>query len=272
MTEWFSTFSVKKDLSKKNVKKKINNNIFIDKNIKNMKTLLLFFTALLVFSFAKSQTADDIIAKHIEAIGGKDKLSQITSMYSEKNTEIMGNESNTKTTIINGKGYKNESDFNGQQIVQVVTDKGGWVINPFGGSTSATALSPDQYKTSEDEIYLPDPLFNYADHGAKVELAGQEKVGDKNTNKIKYTNKDGAVTTYYLDTASNYIIQAIRTGDVQGQPTDFTISYGDYKKIDFGIYVPYSVGIDMGQFNLKNTTTKVEVNKTVDASIFDMPK
>lgn len=237
-----------------------------------MKTFLLSITALLVFSFAKSQTADDIIAKHIDAIGGKDKLSQITSMYMEKTTEIMGNESTSKTTILNGKGYKNEMDFNGQQIVQVATDKGGWVINPFGGSTSATALSPDQYKNSEDEIYLPDPLFNYANHGAKVELAGQEKVGDNNTNKIKYTNKDGDVTTYYIDATTNYIIQAKKTGDVQGQPTEFTISYGDYKKIDFGIFIPYSVGIDMGQFNLKNTTTKVDMNKTVDASIFDMPK
>jgi hypothetical protein len=190
----------------------------------------------------------------------------------EKNTEVMGNESASKTTVVNGKGYKNESDFNGQQLVQVVTDKGGWVINPFAGSTSATEISPEQYKSSEDEIYFPDPLFNYAEHGAKVEAAGQEKVGDVSAYKIKYTNKDSAVSTYYIDSATNYIIQVIRTGVVQGQSTDFTISYSDYKKTDFGIYVPYTVGIDMGQFNLKNTTTKVEINKTVDPSIFEMPK
>lgn len=237
-----------------------------------MKTFLLSITSLLIFFAAKAQSVDDIIAKHVEAIGGKEKLSQLTSVYMEKTTEIMGNEANSKTTILNGKGYKNEMDFNGQQIIQVVTDKSGWTINPFGGSTSATAMTPEQYKSSEDGIYLPDPLFNYAAHGGKVELEGQEKVGSINAYKLKFTNKDSAVATFYIDPATNYIIQEVRTGDVQGQPTDITISFSDYKKTDFGIVIPYTSGIDMGQINLKNTTTKVEANKPVDPSIFDMPK
>lgn len=236
-----------------------------------MKTFLLSLTSLLLVFATKAQSADDIVAKHVDAIGGKDILSKITSVYMEKSTEVMGNESSSKTTLLNGKGYKNEMDFNGQQIVQVVTDKGGWTINPFGGSTSATALTPEQFKSSEDGIYV-DPLFNYAEHGAKVELAGQEKVGNINAYKLKYTNKDGGVTSFYIDPATNYLIQEIRTEDVQGQPTDITVSFSDYKKTDFGLMVPYTMGIDMGQFNMKSTTTKVEVNKTVDPSIFDMPK
>ena len=236
-----------------------------------MKTFFLSLTTFLLFFAAKAQTADDIIAKHNDAIGGKEKLSQLTSVSIENTTEIMGNEASSKAIILNGKGYKNMMDFNGQQIVQVVTDKGGWAINPFAGSTSATEITPEQYKSSEDEIYV-DPLFNYAEHGAKVELTGQEKVGDINAYKIKYTNKDGAITTFYIDPATNYIIQELRTGEMQGQSVDITVSYSNYKKTDFGLVIPYTTGIDMGQFNMKTTTTKVEINKAVDPSIFDMPK
>ncbi len=237
-----------------------------------MKTFILSLTSLLLFSATKAQTADDIINKHIEAIGGKDKLAQITSIYAEKKTEVMGNESSTKTTILNGKGYKNEVAFGDQQIVQVVTDKGGWAINPFTGATTATAMTPEEYHASEDVAYVPDPLFNYAQHGAQVEIAGQEKVGNVNAYKLKYTNKDSVAITFYIDSTTWYIIQMEQTADVQGQPTNVVTTYSDYTKTDFGIFVPYMVGIDMGQFNLKNTTTKVEVNKTVDPSIFDMPK
>jgi hypothetical protein len=94
--------------------------------MKTINTCILTLTAFASISFAKAQTADEIISKHIDALGGKEKLSQITSMYAEGGTEVMGTEMATKTTILNGKGYKYEADVNGKRIVQVLTDNGGW--------------------------------------------------------------------------------------------------------------------------------------------------
>jgi hypothetical protein len=227
---------------------------------------------LLLVSFANAQTVDEIINKHVEALGGKDKLSQIKSVSYDNKTEIMGNESSSTITVLNGKGYRNDANFNGQQITQVVTDKGGWAINPFAGSSDAQAVPADQYKLSEDGIYLPDPLFNYADHGAKVELQGQEKVDSVNAYKIKYTNKDSGVTTYYISPSTYYIIESVKESEIQGQQISVTISYSDYRKTDFGIYLAYSINMDMGQFALKMNVNKVDINKDVNPSIFEMPK
>ncbi|MFS8081878.1 MAG: hypothetical protein ACMG51_00390 [Ginsengibacter sp.] len=237
-----------------------------------MKFLFLSMASLLLVSFANAQTVDEIINKHVDALGGKDKLSQIKSITYDNKTEIMGNESSSTVTVLNGKGYKNEISFNGQQIVQAVTDKGAWAINPFGGSSDAQAAPADQYKLVEDGIYSPDPLVNYAGHGAKVELEGQEKVDSVNAYKIKYTNKDSSVTTYYINPSTYYIIQAVRKGEVQGQETTFTISYSDYRKTDFGIYLPYLINVDMGQIVLKTTLNKADINKDVNPSVFEMPK
>ncbi len=236
-----------------------------------MKKMLTTLTALFTIAAVNAQTADEIIAKHIDALGGKDKLSQITSVYIESSTEVMGNESSTKTTILNGKGYRNESNFNGQQVIQVVTDKGGWAINPFQGSGDATALPADLYKAGEDQIYV-DPLFNYSARGAKAELAGKEKVGAADAYKIKYTNKDGGEVTYYIDPSTYYIVQAVKKGNAMGQDVTITINFSDYKKNDFGFFSPYTANINMGQLALTINTKKVEVNKTVDPSIFEMPK
>lgn len=236
-----------------------------------MKKMLVTLTALVSIVMVNAQTADEIIAKHVEAIGGKEKLSQLNSVSVESNTEVMGNATKTKTTILNGKGFRNESDFNGQQIVQVVTDKGGWAINPFGGSTDPVAIPAEQYQQGEDQIYV-DPLYNYAAKGAKVVLLGKEKAGAADAYKIKYTNKDNAETTYYIDPATYYIVQAVKKGNAMGQEITVTVGYSDYKKTDFGFFYPYTTNIDMGQFALKVNASKVEVNKAVDPSIFDMPK
>jgi hypothetical protein len=240
--------------------------------MKTITTCFFTLTALLSLTIAKAQTADDIIAKHITAIGGKDKIAQINTVYVESSTSVMGNDSPTKTYIVNGKDYKNESDFGGQSIVTVVTDKSGWMINPYAGASSATALPDEEYKTNADRIYAGDPLVNYATNGGKVELQGQEKVGDVNAYKIKYTNKYGSETVYYLDPATWYIIQSTSTATAMGQQVTVTVTYSNYKQTDFGIFMPYTMHVDMGQFALDVNTQKVEVNKTIDSTIFDMPK
>jgi hypothetical protein len=237
-----------------------------------MKTCLLTLVALTTIVFAKAQSVDEIISKHVDAIGGKDKLTQITSVTIDIGMEVMGNESASKTTILNGKAFKSESNFNGQQIVQVVTDKGGWAINPFGGSSTPTPLPADQYKIAEDQIYAPDPLFNYAAHGAKVELQGQEKIGDVNAYKIKYTNKDNSETTYYIDPSTWYIIEIVKKGEAMGQEVTVTVNYSDFKKTDYGVSLPYAMNIDMGQFALKSNVKKVEFNNPVDPAIFELGK
>jgi enterochelin esterase-like enzyme len=236
-----------------------------------MKTFIIALIALISTTTIKAQTADDVIAKHIVAIGGKDKLSQMNNIYIESTIEAMGNESPNKVYIINGKAYRSESDMMGQRMVQVVSDKSGWAIMPFGGSSDPTAMTDDDYKANADAIYAGDPLINYKANGAKVELEGQEKVNDINAYKIKYTSKLGYETTFYIDPSSNYIIQSVRSSNVMGQKVTVTTTYSDYKKTDYGVFMPYATNTDMGQFAFKQSTKKIEINKDIDANIFDMP-
>jgi len=102
-------------------------------------------------------------------------------------------------------------------MVQVVSDKSGWSIIPFGGSPDPTVITDEQFKASADQVYAADPLTNYAVNGAKVELLGQEKVNNVNAFKIKYTNKFGIETSYYLDPTSYYIIESVKQGEMMGQ-------------------------------------------------------
>lgn len=240
--------------------------------MKKLKMKLAIAAALLTSVFANAQTVDEIIAKNIDAMGGKEKLSAVNSVYMEVTMQAMGSESPTTITVLNGKATRTDFEMMGSKMVNVYTDKGGWQINPMAGSSAATPLPDDQYKAGEEQIYVS-PLLDYASKGEKVELIGQEKMGDANTFKIKCTNKDSAETFYYIDATSFYIIGVEKTVSLMGQEMQLIINYSDFRKTDDGIVFPYANETNYGsQFSITSAVKKIEINKPVDPAIFEMPK
>jgi hypothetical protein len=229
-------------------------------------------TALLLGAFIiNAQTADEIINKHLEAIGGRENLQKIKSVRLESDMQMSGNELSSVTTVLDGKGLRSETDFNGQKMIQVYTDKDGWTVSPMNGSPDPQPMNDDQYKAGQEQIYVVS-FLNYADRGAKLELDGQEKVGDVNTYKVKMTNKDSVSTTYYFDPSTYYVIQITKSVEMMGQPVDLKIAFSDFKKLDSGMVMPQQIDTDFGQFSLTAKIKKVGVNVPVDESIFQMGK
>lgn len=77
-----------------------------------MKKILSVVFLVTVFCGANAQTADDVIGKYIDAMGGLEKLKSIKSIYSE-GVAVMQNgfEINTKTYRVQGKLFRQEIDF-----------------------------------------------------------------------------------------------------------------------------------------------------------------
>lgn len=236
--------------------------------MRSAKYLLLNIVLLLGAVAVQAQTAEEIVSKHLEAIGGKEKISQIKSMVMESSMQAMGSENPVIVTILNGKGYKSETDFNGQKIVSCFTDKGGWAINPMMGSTTAEPLPDEQYQAQKDQIYVGAPFYDYAARGIKIELVGKEE----GNFKIK-TGSGTNETFYFIDSATYYVVKTTRKAQMMGQEMEIIMTLSDYKKTDFGYVLPYSVAMDFGgQFQMTNAVKKVEFNKEIDPKVFEMPK
>lgn len=234
--------------------------------MKKVKFLLLAIAGLATTSIY-AQTVDEVINKHIEAIGGKDKLSQLKSVYTENSMEVMGSSAPQKEYLVEGKAYKSEVEYNGSNIISCFTDKNGWTINPMMGGTDAQAMPEALYKAGKSQIYFGGGLVNYAVKGYKAELAGKE--GD--AFKIKLSDS-GSETFYFIDSKTYLLTKSIVKSEMMGQAIDVTTTYSDYKKTDFGIMLPFSKNIDMGMLQLSQKTDKAEINKAIDMKIFDMPK
>lgn len=230
----------------------------------------LLFSAGILFSanFVQAQTVDEIIDKHVAALGGKDVISKVNTIYTESTLDVMGNSASTTSYLVNGKGFKNEIDFQGQMIVQVVTDKGGWQVNPMMGSAEPAAMSDEEFKAAKNSIYIGGPLVDYKNKGFNVELAGK----DGQNFLLKAVSPDNVTSTFSIDPTSFMIVKATTSGKVQGQEINIATTFSDYRKTDVGMMVPYKTETDLGQFVLSYVINKIEVNKDIDPKVFDMPK
>lgn len=234
-----------------------------------MKRIKFFLLAVTVVaaSALHAQSVDEVIGKYVEAIGGKAKLNEVKSVYSENSMEVMGSTAPVKEYLVEGKGFKNEVEFNGSLIVSCYNDKSAWTINPMMGGTSATALPDEAYKAGRSQLYLTGGLLDYAAKGYKAELAGKEG------NNFKVKLIDGtSETTFFIDDKSYLLNKTLVKGEAMGQQVEITTSYSDYKKTDFGVMLPHTKSVDMGMFQFTQKVDKVEVNKQIDAKIFEMPK
>ena len=241
-----------------------------------MKRFILSTIILFCASGAMSQTVDEVINKYVEAIGGKDKLNTLQSIYMETVSVMQnGNEVTSKTWKVNNKLVRREINFGMGSMTSVITDKEGWNSNPRNGN-KFEPVTPEALQMQQGEMDCAGPLVDYKAKGHTAELLGKEDVEGTECYKVKLTLKSGRDLTYYIDTKNYYIIR-MKTkggggmgggrGGGGGNPDqEFVIDYSDYRKTPEGYVFPFATTrVGMGA---ATNVEKIEVNKPVDPKLF----
>ncbi|WP_373552760.1 outer membrane lipoprotein-sorting protein [Haliscomenobacter sp.] len=233
-----------------------------------MKLLCMLAIATLSFAYVQAQTVDEIVAKHVEAMGGADKLKTVNTISTERVLAVQGMEIPSKSVIVVGKSLRSESTVMGNAMVQVLHGDKGWKIMPamMGGTGEPEDMSADEIKPLFGQLDPFGALYNYQEKGNKLELVGKEKVDKKDMFHFKITSKDGVVMDEYLD-ASTYLVYKV-VSNVGGQEGELVFS--DYEAIE-GIKMANTIDITspMGAFTM--ITNKTVINGQVDEKIFAKP-
>lgn len=235
-----------------------------------LRTLAVLAMATAPLSAA---TLDEVLAKHFEALGGKDKIAAVTSVKM-KAKQVFGPQE-VPATILWKRPNKVRMEFTMQGMTGVQSYDGttAWMVMPFLGKNDPEDMTGDDLKDiMEDADLIEGPLFNWKEKGHTVELLGEDTIEGTAAWKLKLTRKTGEVSTIWLDKDAYVEIKSEGKKKRGDQELDLETSYGDYKEVG-GLLFPHSIeskpkGAPQGA-NI--TVESIELNPTIDDSLFAKP-
>jgi outer membrane lipoprotein-sorting protein len=231
--------------------------------------------SLLLISFlatpAKSQSAVDILAKMIDAMGGRKALEKI------KDTTISGSMDLTQMglsatiTVYQKEPNKSRFDFEvmGMVITQACDGEIAWATNPQTGMTEEMSEQQAEYMKRQslgNAIYLEPKKF-----GISFSYKGKENIEGKDYLVLEQVYADGYKSTLYIDPDSYLAFKGKGlTLNNMGVEVEAETFFSDYKKVDGIMSAHTLLSYQDGEEFMTMTITEVKFNSALEDSLFAM--
>ena len=216
-------------------------------------------------------SADAILDKYIQALGGAQKLAAVTSFSAKGTSSGYGPESGKRPVEIFAKAPGQRTSIihtsNGDST-SVYDGRAGWISAPLR-PIAVLALTGDALQMARVEAELSFP--------ARIkQTLGQWRVGfpvtinDRDVQVVQGTAPGGALATFYFDAETGLLVRLVRYArSVVGRvPTQ--IDYSDYREAG-GVKMPFRWSMNWldGKENVE--LTEVQVNVAIEAAKFARP-
>ena len=227
---------------------------------------------MLAASLAAGQTADELIAKNIEARGGLENLKAVQTM---RLTGTMKAGSDSLPSVLELKRPNKsrwEFTLDGQTAVEAFDGEGGWTWIPFAGQTEPQPMSEEESLDAEQQADLDGPLVDYKKKGNRIELVGHDPEFHPEDWKLKVTLKSGEVRFIYLDAKTYLQTMSVLRRKVEGSEVEVRSEVGDYRKVG-AVVLPHmfkASATDGGQTQILQFE-RIDLNVPIDDDRFRMP-
>jgi len=220
-------------------------------------------------------TVDQIVQKHIDALGGLERLKALQTVRATGKATLMGGQLET-TVVMEAKrptSNRMEMKIQDQSLVQAFDGSTEWSINPFAGAGEPQRATEEDNKAAiADADFVDGTLVDYKAKGSTVELLGQEEVGGIPAYKLKLTKKSGTVEYDYIDAKTFLPIKSSGTRKQMGKDLEFESFPRDFKSVN-GVMMPYNIEQRVGgKPVLELVFDHIEANPAIDDSDFRMPE
>ena len=219
---------------------------------------------------AGAPTADQILDKYIEALGGAQKLAGVSSFtgkgtsagYGPEGTrpiEIFAKAPGSRTTIIHTLDGDHTPTYDGRS---------GWIAAPHK-PVPLMALSASELGNVKLDAELTFPArIKETLRSWRVGLPSE--IDDKPVQVVQGTGADGTLATFYFDTTSGLLVRLVRYANSKVGRLPTQIDYADYRDVS-GIKVPFKFKMTWLDGLEEVQLTDVLLNAPIDAAKFNTP-
>lgn len=245
-----------------------------------MKRFLFLAGSLLSVSAAAStgaMTADQIVAKNIEARGGLKAWRAVDTMTLTGKLEA-GSKADPELPFVlkMKKEHKSriELRFKEQTAVQVWDGANGWKVRPYLGRNEVEPFTAQEAKAAQDWQQLDGPLVDYKAKGTRVALQGSEEVEGKKAYKLELTMKDGTHRHTWIDAKS--FLELKTEGEpriLDGKMRNVYVYYRDYRP-EHGLTLPHTFETvaETAPKPYRMHVDQVNINQAMADDIFAKPQ
>ncbi len=216
------------------------------------------------FAAHAQTTAEEVIQKHIDAIGGEKAWDKVKSVKMVGAMSTQGMEIAVTQTIINDKAFRMDISLMGQTGYMIYTDKGAWQFMPFAGDTKPKEMPAEQASAGKDKLNFKNTVMANKAIIAKATIDGTDTINSVPCIKLKITGKDGNESVCYFDTKTYYLVKQDVKAKIQDEEQEMSYSFSNFKKQPEGIIIPMTYSTPQGDIVFKT----IEINKKIDEKIF----
>jgi hypothetical protein len=235
--------------------------------------LLLLLPALVAEGPATPLAIDQLLARHLEALGGAAKLK---AQRSRRTTAtLQGLAPFDVSVLVEQTRDRYRREVRIQDAVQITAHSGkaGWKVDPFAGSTAPQDLKGDELADLLEQMDFDGDLVDAAAKGHVVRMEGVERLPSGPAYRLDLRLASGRRSTVWLDAATFLEVKRVQTRPQQGQPITVELRSEDYREVG-GVKVPFLVTITPqgAERSLLLRTLAVEVNPPLPEGRFIRPQ
>jgi hypothetical protein len=214
-------------------------------------------------------TAEQILDRYVEAMGGLDAYDEVENVVARGRMEMVGMGLGGTLTIVQAQPDLFSVEFSSDALGRIRAGTDGelvWEVSDLQGPRLLEGTERDFTVRSS----TMDGLVRWRDLYRDTELVGTEKVDDRACYTLAMTPEVGEPETWFIDQESFLLVRMELTIDHIMGRVPVQMTFGDFREVD-GFLMPFEASQSVMMQEMRTVIESVEYNVELPEDAFTPP-